>query len=462
MAVEPLQEVAAPAAAVEKRPAKGTRKWLAVGTGVALEAEGGDLLALVAKVRPGGVAVLGEFRVVRYAERPAAEWGTELLAFLKKFGMRRGPVWVVLPRRDVIVRQLQLPGVEKKDLEAAIAFQLDSLHPYPEDTVAYTWAQLPGSPVVLVGIARHETVDQWSNLLAEAGIPVAGFTFSAAALYSAGRILVRPPAAFVASGADGEAVEVYGESGTRPLFTGVFDEDAAERGLRLARSELRLEEGAPSFKLGDLLASPWKAPADFAVENRARLLAAAITAACPRLALAANLLPMERRSQTSRLIFVPSAILGLLLIGAAVALSIQPSHEDKQYLLKLNAEIRGLERQAAEASALDVAATKAQERIALLDRHRQRSQADADALRELTKLLVPPAWLNVLQVGRTEVQMTGEAEQAAPLLKVLDESPLFTNSSFAQAMTKVGGAESFIIRSGREGQGTGLEAGEQR
>lgn len=461
MAVERAPEIVA-APVVEKRPATGGRKWLAVGTGVALEADGADLRALVAKVRPGGVSVLGAHRIAGYAERPAAEWGADLLAFLKSLGMARGPVWLVLPRRDVIVRQLSLPGVERKDLEAAVAFQIDSLHPYPDDTVAFAWARLPGSPVVLVGIARHETVDHWSNLLAEAGIPIAGFTFSAAALYSAARILVRPPDAFLAWGMDGDAVEAYGESGTRPVFSGVFDQEAAGRGLRLARSELRLDDTAPELKLSDLLPVPLKTPADFSLDTSARLLAAATMAACPRLSLPANLLPVERRSQTSRLLFVPTAILGLLLAAAAVTLSLQPSHEDKQYLLRLNTEIRDLQRQAAEASTLDTAAAKAQERIALLDRHRQRSQADADALRELTKLLVPPAWLNVLLIARTEVQMTGEAEQAAPLLKILDESPVFRDSSFAQAMTKIGGAESFIIRSAREGQGTGLEAGEQR
>jgi hypothetical protein len=58
--------------------------------------------------------------------------------------------------------------------------------------------------------------------------------------------------------------------------------------------------------------------------------------------------------------------------------------------------------------------------------------------------------------------MAGEAEQSAPLLRIIDDSPLFRDSSFSQAMTKVGGAESFIIRAAREGAGTGLEKGEQR
>lgn len=461
MALEQAQENVAAPAVVPSKPASGLRKWLAIGTGVALEVDGLDLRALAVRVRPGGVTVLGEHRTQRYGERQAAEWGAELLAFLKQVGVGRRPVWLVLPRQEVIVRQLMLPGVEAKDLAAAIAFQIDSLHPYPEDAATYAWARLSFAGAVMVGIARREVVDSFANLFAEAGIPLAGFTFSAAAFHSAFRILLEPPPAFLTAHRDDGGLEIYGESPAKPLFSGVF-EDGGERPLRLARGELRLESDAPVYRPTDLLPVPVRAPEGFDAASCPRLVAAAVAGACPRLALPANLLPEERRSQTSRLIYVPTAILSALLIGAAVALSLQPSFEDQRYLERLNAEIRALERQAARAAAIDKEVALAKERIALLDRHRQRSQADADALRELTRLLAPPTWLNSLQVSRTEVLMAGEAEQSAPLLRIIDDSPLFRDSSFSQAMTKVGGAESFIIRAAREGAGTGLEKGEQR
>ena len=47
---------------------------------------------------------------------------------------------------------------------------------------------------MLVGIARREIVDQLSSMFAEAGIKVAAFTFSAAAIYSAIRLTGAPPA----------------------------------------------------------------------------------------------------------------------------------------------------------------------------------------------------------------------------------------------------------------------------
>jgi hypothetical protein len=46
------------------------------------------------------------------------------------------------------------------------------------------------------------------------------------------------------------------------------------------------------------------------------------------------------------------------------------------------------------------------------------------------------------------VTISGEAEQAAPLLKVVDGSPLFHNSEF-NGISKVGSAEVFRMRTQR-------------
>jgi Tfp pilus assembly protein PilN len=199
------------------------------------------------------------------------------------------------------------------------------------------------------------------------------------------------------------------------------------------------------------------------VEDNAQLLAAAVTGACPRLSIQANLLPEHLRSQTSRLIYIPTAILGVLLIGAAIVAASQQPVEDRRYLDKLNQEIKMLERQAAQVGQIDKSVQDMQARMALLDRHRRRSQADAEALREMTNLLQPPAWLAMFALTRSDITVNGEAEQAAPLLRVIDQSPLFRDSGFSQAMSKVGaGAETFVLRTIREGEGVGLEQGEQR
>ena len=96
-----------------------------------------------------------------------------------------------------------------------------------------------------------------------------------------------------------------------------------------------------------------------------------------------------------------------------------------------------------------VAAARARTR--LLDDFQKRSKADLDALNELTRLLAPPAWLNSLELTRAGANLSGEAEQAASLLKILDASPMFRNSEFTMGITRIGGAEVFRVRTQREG-----------
>lgn len=453
---ETADRAAAPPAPARRGSHPGWRKWLAIGSGVGIEVGAEDLRVVAARVRPTGVEVVGTHTIAGFAARPASEWGSEYAAFLRKLGMRRRPAVVLLPRHELVVRHMALPGVEDRDLESAISFQIDSLHPYAEGEAAWCWARLAGTPNVVVGVTRADVVERYWTLFVEAGIAVSSFTFAAAALYSASRLLAAPRAEFFALRSSDGMLEVYGESASRPVFSGVFDQPVERIAPRI-RSELRLDpESEPAAQAG-LLPAPRRAPEGFDRESGVAPLAAAMTAACPWRALPANLLPAERRAQTSRLIFAPTAALLVLLTAAAALYSWQQSWEDRQYLARLDEQARALERQAAQATQLDSQAAALRERIALIGRFRQRTRADLDALREITVLLQPPAWLQSLSMNRVDVTISGEAEGSAALLELFDQSPLFRGSRFAQGMTRSGGGENFFIRSEREGAGVGEE-----
>ena len=76
-----------------------------------------------------------------------------------------------------------------------------------------------------------------------------------------------------------------------------------------------------------------------------------------------------------------------------------------------------------------------------------------DALNELTRLIAPPAWTNSVVLTRDTARITGEAPDAAPLLRILDGSPLFANSAtdFISRNNTGAGGETFQIHSTREG-----------
>ncbi|RPI09010.1 MAG: hypothetical protein EHM65_09630 [Acidobacteriales bacterium] len=426
------------------------RSILAIGTGVGVEILGQDLHVAVVRVRPGGVKVFGHTVITAFRQRPAAEWGAEYAAFLRRLGAGYLAAAVLLPRAEVIVRQVTLPGVAARDVAGAIQYQIDSLHPYGEDEAQHTWSRLPGTETVLVGIARKVVVERYAVMFVEAGVKVAAFTFSAAAIRSASRILSAPPAGgFLAVFGDGE-LEAYGESPSRPLLSAVL-ESPVESAAAMAAAELRLPQETQPVGLAEILPQPKSCPADFDLSRGALLYAIALAGACPRLSLNANLLPVEQRGYSSRGIFVPTIALASVLLLLVAALAAQGALEKRRQLSLLRAEIERSQPQAEKSNAVERAVELTRGRIQLLDAFRRRTRADLDALNDLTLLLEPPAWLTGLEMNRDSVVISGQIEQAAPLLKLLDGSPHFVNSEFVGQLGKVDKLEVFRIRAQREG-----------
>ncbi len=423
--------------------------WLAFGSGVGIEIAGApgeeSLRIAAAVVRPGRARELGTLTVADASHQAAGVWGTEYAAFVRKLGLSHVPATVVLPRRDVIVRPLVLPGVSDKDLPAAIEFQMEGLHPYPEDEAVASWGRIPGTSTVLVAITRRGVPERYANLFAEAGVKIGSFTCSAPVLHSALRLLrLRPTETGVetpgllAYEPAGTGIEVYGESPARAAFSAFFD-GSPERALSLAAAELRLDAAVPAQAFEQLLGVPDALP-----------YAAALASACPMLALPVNLLPADRRQNGARLLWIPSAALGGAVLLLAAALAFFPRYETGKYLESLNAEIAKLTPLANRSSKLDAAIAAARSRTLLLDEVRGRTKADMDVLGEMTRILAPPSWLNQLEVTRTQVTLAGETQQAAPLLQTIDGSPLFENSEFTMAPSRVESMEAFRIRTNRE------------
>ena len=425
----------------------GLRKWTAIGSGVGLDIAGPkgseSLRVSAVRVRPQGARVLGGFTVEDVQHQPAAGWGADYAAFLGKLGMRHVAANVVLPRHEVIIRQLAMPGVSGKDLAGAIQFQLDGLHPYNEDDVVSSWTQLEHSSTVLVAIVRRDVVQRYATLFAEAGIKIAGFTCSAAVTYSALRMFGgTPPAELLAYEAGESEIEIYGESPSKPVFSAAFHMQEGvdlERAAALASAELRLESAPTMLPLREMLGADPALP-----------FAAALGSACPRSCLPLNLLPVEQRQASSPMVWVPSTVLAALVLLAVGATTALPGFESRRYLGEINAEIAKVQPAATRAAALDRDIDLTRKRTLLLDAFRARSKADMDVLAEMTHLLAPPAWLTSLDLNGQQVAVTGETDQAAVLLKAIDASPQFESSEFVSPPQRTATGEIFRIRTTRE------------
>jgi Tfp pilus assembly protein PilN len=425
-------------------------KWLAIGTGIGIEIGSQDLTVTVVRLRPNGVRVLGELTIPRFREQPAADWGAAYTGFLQKLSVGHLAATILLPRDEVTVRQVSLPGVTDKDLASAVRFEIDSLNPHSEEEVAYDWARIGNTPSVLIGITLRSVVERYTALFSQAGVKAACFTFSAPTIYSALRLISTPPKdGFLSLEPAEDGLEVYGESATRPIFSARLDQ-SPDRVRTLAISELRLPPETEAASLRDQLPQPLAQPQTDEPSRACLSYAAALAGAGMLRPLSLNLLPREQRQTASRLRYIPTAVLGSVVLLLAVAALAYPSYSDRHYIGLVQAQIRMLDPLARKAAEADRETLNARNRSQTLDNFRQQTRQDLDALNELTHVLASPAWLNSLQLTRSSVSITGETDQAAVLIKLLDGSRQFQASSFSLPLQKSAGGELFSIRSTRK------------
>jgi len=432
------ETLAAPAAA-PPAPVSQWGRWLVFGTGFGIAMGARNLEAVVVRSRPSGPTVVASATIPDFRNRPAAEWGAELAKFLAAAGESRLAATVLLPREEIIVRTLQLTGVADKDIPAAIELQVETLHPYGDEEVAWAWGRA-GRDSVFVGVVRKALLDSYETLFSEAGIGLAAVTFSSAVVHAALRVWNAAPASVLCYSTDDRGrTEIYGESEARPVYSAEFA-IAPERALGVARAELRLANDFPAVPLGEM----WRWAGD---KPPALAYTAALAGSAPLVAKIANFLPRERRASSARRKYILPAILTVLLaIGALAVFVVIPAIEQRKYLADLNSEIHRLEPPAARAQALEKRIVADRVRIGFLDELRHRDQADLDVLNELTRLLAPPTWTNSIEINPDSVVISGETDHAPPLLKLLDSSPLFQNSEFALSVTRNGNGQTETFR----------------
>ena len=422
------------------------RRALLFGSGLGVAIGARDLELAIAQTRPSGAKLSGETTIADFRSRPAAEWGAEILRFLSARGETRIAATVLLPRDEVIVRTLSLPGVSDKDVPAAIELQIETLHPWRDEDVAWGWVRA-GEGTVLAGIARRSLLDSYETLFSEAGLPLGAITFSPAAIYASLRMWNPAPGPVLCFAGE-DRIEVYGESESRAVYSAGFSIDRA-RALEISRSELRLSSDFAAQALEDVLPQP----AGTVSVSGPLAWAAALANSARRGIRFANLLPPERRASRSTLQYLLPAVLGCLLVAALViAFVVFPAIEESRYRDDLKRATRSVEPAALRVQNLEKRIAADQARVAALDDFRRRPQADLDVLNELTRLLPPPVWTSAVEIYPDAVVISGEADQAAPLLKIIDSSPLFQNSEFAASVTRNKDSELFRIRTLRRGR----------
>ena len=324
--------------------------------------------------------------------------------------------------------------------------------------IAWGWSRAGHGSLkgdVIIGLARKELLDSYETLFAEAGIPIAAVTFSPAVIHSALRIWSVAPASLLCFDTDasdpGEdrRTEMYGESESRAVFSAEFSVPR-ERALALARAELRMAPDYPAKPLFEVLPGTQGT----ALAGSALAYAAAVagsTAAGRRTSPTCCLRNGAPPTIACTIWFPPSSESCSRWRRWRCSSFSPPSNRNAIATISSARRVNWNRRPCARRRSNEKS-TMNGNRILLLDEIKRRPQADLEVLSELTRLLPPQVWTNAIEIYPDSVVISGEADQAAPLLKVLDSSPLFQNSEFALSVTRTAQTEQFRIKTTRRGR----------
>ena len=358
---------------------------------------------------------------------------------------------VLLPRRDVIVRQLALPGVAAKDMEGAIRLQLDSLHPYGEDEISWGWSPLAYG-AVLVGIARRIVGRPLRGAVHRSRHRGGQFHVSAAAVHAA--IRLNGPAGATGSWrlsrvGDRARWRYTAKAHWRPVFSAEFEPGSgARRAAGAGRVAAAARNGAAVAGTGAAQAGRQSGgersfPQRTAVRHGAGRGLSLAVAGGERAAAGASPLQFARGISCRPWCWRRWRCWWRAPCGS------MRKYAERQYLEQLQAEIARVQPRAQRAVALDRETAHLRARTAMLDLSRPRAPGSGRAQRA-DATGAPPAWTSNIDMTRERLRITGEAPQAAPLLKILDSSPLFQNSGFDMAQrSQSGQGEVFQIHSSR-------------
>ena len=223
-----------------------------VGAQIRTGRQGHTLSAVSARALPDGLMFEGE---VVDVEGLAAE----LKTFWKAAGFSGKRFSVGIANQKIVVRTMEFPIIDPKELRAAIEFQAQEAIPIPLDEAILDFQVLSTSPgegeaggrqQVLIVAAQRDMIDQFMQVAKKAGLTMDGIDLQAFALMRS----VAPPVAFVDQGApqaDGASAlinigagisNIVVASGGTPQFTRVVNsgyETLVQASCRTAASRTR-------------------------------------------------------------------------------------------------------------------------------------------------------------------------------------------------------------------------------
>jgi Tfp pilus assembly protein PilN len=447
-----------------------------IGKCIGIAFEGENLrLALVAR-QFHQYRVLELLELENYRQLPREEIHKRASLFLQRNKAVHCRSVLSVSRKDVIVRQIELPAEAEANLPKVVEYQIASLVPSEDAAICYDYLvskSSNASKTILVSIILilKSVVDFYLDLCAGLGfkvvrvvpapVGVANFFLTLEKHFKIG-------SAVLGFYVDGhlESIGLLNRSfqlvrvAALPESENLLETVARE--LDVFRSQLGTAEnqaleaylvGLPevrsdSFDTRHFLVRPLNVAstlgvrigrADFegrALQQHFMAVAAAITGLRRRPPLPLNLLPPERQVRKSRWMMTPTYVLVAINVLVALALLLRAPLQERSYSRQLVQEITHLEPEVKKIRSVEKQITDLQRRSELLSSFRKSHSQILAALNELSRILPKDTWINDLTLKRREIEFAGFSDGASRLPQILDNSPFFEGAEFIGSITR--------------------------
>ncbi len=431
-------------------------------TSVGIEIRQDDLLISCLRSNFAAGVFTNHARIPGFRQRDPKEVRGEIDAFFKRERINRENVILGVPRRDVILRYLDLPKEVEDNLKQVVLYQVQSFEPTEEEKLYYDFVLLRNGQTakrlhILLVMIRKSILDGHLELMRQFGIRPASVTAAPVALANmflgtqdngSGKIYILADlkqAGIELSVLRGGALVYAREAGRqdnapwKQLLLSEIEEAVGKvrldpeetidgivmTGEESASAQQELKEDVPGCELlGDKLRF------EMPVRNRPYLQAAATSLGLAysgitrRLPMKLNLLPFELRRHQKRWAYIPTIVFGLAVAAALAGLGLRQMVQERILIRNLDQQIESLKGPVTRVQAIRAQAESLEKQVSYIEDLLSRRDMNLEILQELTVLLPADTWLQSYRYSDCTMQMSGLSGNPTDLVPKLENSKL--------------------------------------
>lgn len=430
-------------------------------TGVGIELRGDDILLAAVQSNFSKAALTRFMRITDYPRFTRADLCGVIDRFFRDNGLGRESVVLGIPRKDCVIRYLDLPLEARDNLREVVRYQVQAFEPTEEDGFYYDYTPLEGAPgqkrlAVLLAMVRKSFLDKQLALLRELGIRPLIVAFGSAGIanmYLAARKDVGDKTFFLADAGKSE-LELFALRNGQLIYSREVSKNETQSWSDLLLGEIN--EAAARLRLGpdgvlekivltgessrdtyeeireripecELLERSFPLASEVnsqTISEAAAVCGLAFTASASNPAVKLNLLPPDLQRRRGRLGIAVAAAMGVIILLLLAGLSLVKPMQDNQRLALLEKETQTLESRVRIVRDLQSREEKLETQRKLLADLLNDDDRNLDILKYLTETFPEDTYLSSYTYNKGVISFGGESGSFSDLSSQLEKSPL--------------------------------------